>query len=249
MTKSMQTITFTITGQPVSVQFNRIKNETIWYPLLNHWKQLSIEKQRRIIIYLAAPPGAGKSTLAAYLEYLSKTIPDYPKLQVLPMDGFHHTNTYLTSHTTIKNGQTILLKSIKGAPETFDVANLSTHIRSLSYDHPLKWPIYDRNLHDPIDDAITIDGAILLIEGNYLLLNQSPWCDLFPYADDTLFIQADPDQLKSRLIKRKAKGIHYRQAVSFYLNSDRLNVMTVLEHSQTARITLYLEADNDYTMV
>ena len=112
-----------------------------------------------------------------------------------------------------------------------------------------QWPIYDRNLHDPIDDAITIDGAILLIEGNYLLLNQSPWCDLFPYADDTLFIQADPDQLKSRLIKRKAKGIHYRQAVSFYLNSDRLNVMTVLEHSKAARITLYLKADNDYTMV
>ena len=249
MNKSIQTITFTITGQPVAAQFNETKNKTIWYPLLDHWKQLFTAKQHRIIIYLAAPPGAGKSTLAAYLEYLSKTIPDYPKFQVLPMDGFHHTNAYLNAHTTIKDGQTIALKSIKGAPETFDVTNLSTHIRSLSDDHPLKWPIYDRTLHDPIDDAILIDGQILLIEGNYLLLDTSAWSDLYPYTDDTLFIQADPEQLKSRLINRKAKSMHYRQAVRFYQDSDRINVMTVLQHSRAARITLRLEADNDYTMV
>ena len=245
----MENLTFNITGQTINAQFNPDKKEALWLPLLQYWKQLYQQKGSRIIIFLAAPPGAGKSTLAAYLHYLSTDIKNYPVFQVLPMDGFHHTNVYLSGHTTMRNGQTIALNSIKGAPETFDVDDLLAHTKSLKSDHPLPWPIYDRTIHDPINDAIPINSQIILIEGNYLLLDQFPWSTLFTFADDTLFITADCDQLKTRLINRKAKSTHYRKAVEFYEFSDAYNVTTVLNHSKKARLTLKLQSDNDYTVV
>ena len=49
----------------------------------------------RTIVFLAAPPGAGKSTLAAVLERLAQSQPGMPRVQAVGMDGFHHTNAYL----------------------------------------------------------------------------------------------------------------------------------------------------------
>lgn len=249
MKKAFKKYELNVTGQTISATFNPARDQTIWIPLLNYWKQRYAIQNKPIVIYLAAPAGSGKSTLAAYIKHLSTTINYYPLLQVLPMDGFHHTNAYLSTHTTMRDGKTISLKSIKGAPESFDVTNLIQHIQSLKTNNPLPWPFYDRSIHEPVDNAIAIQGQILLIEGNYLLLNQSPWNQLKAYSDDTIFIQANPNQLKTRLIQRKAKGCHYRDAVSFYEFSDARNVATVLNHSLKARLTLKLLSDNDYMVV
>ena len=60
---------------------------------------------------------------------------------------------------------------IKGAPITFDLDKLLRKLKELKEDPVCKWPLYDRLLHNPIEDKITVDGDIILLEGNYLLLD------------------------------------------------------------------------------
>ena len=43
------------------------------------------------------------------------------ELQTIGMDGFHHYQDYLLSHETIRDGKTIKMVEIKGAPITFDL--------------------------------------------------------------------------------------------------------------------------------
>jgi len=54
-----------------------------------------------------------------------------------------------------------------------------------------------------LQHALWVDGQIVLLEGNYLLLNEDGWCDLSTYADYTISITADEALLRSRLIGRK----------------------------------------------
>ncbi len=42
---------------------------------------------------------------------------------------------------------------------------------------------YDRLLHNPVEDAINIDGDIIILEGNYLLLDEEGWRDVADFAD------------------------------------------------------------------
>lgn len=247
--KDEVTMTLNVTGQTITAHFDLELTKRLWIPLLKHWANQQWSMHRPYIVFLAAPPGAGKSTLAAYLSHLALTLAPPIDLQVLPMDGFHHTNEYLSSHTTLRDGQPILLSLIKGCPESFDITGLTNHIASLHTDKPLSWPIYDRKHHQPLDDAITIHSKILLIEGNYLLLDLPQWSFLSSYADQTIFITTDPSLLQTRLVNRKALSMHYRKALAFYKASDAYNVTTVLNHSQNADILLQLQADDDYHVV
>ena len=52
------------------------------------------EKQARILVMLAAPPGAGKSTLVSFLEYLAKDAVPEKAFQAIGMDGFHRKQEY-----------------------------------------------------------------------------------------------------------------------------------------------------------
>lgn len=244
-----ETLTLTVTGQTITAHFDTDLKDHLWIPLLTYWSNQSKTMDRPYIIYLAAPAGAGKSTLAAYLSYIATTMVLPVDLQVLPMDGFHHTNAYLSTHTITRDGQTIVLSTIKGCPESFDITSLTNHIASLYTTSPLPWPIYDRNLHEPIENAIDIHSKIILIEGNYLLLDHPQWSTLSSYADQTIFITTDPKLLQTRLVNRKALSMHYRKALAFYNASDAYNVTTVLDHSKKSDILLQLQADDDYRLV
>ena len=80
----------------------------------------TVNPQRRTVVFLCAPPGTGKSTLTTFWEYLAQQDPELPAIQTLPMDGFHHYNSWLDAHQ---------LRPFKGAPETFDVAKLAENLR------------------------------------------------------------------------------------------------------------------------
>ena len=99
---------------------------------------------------LAAPPGAGKSTLVSFLEKLSRENDDITDLQAIGMDGFHRRQEYLLSHTTIRDGKEVKMVEIKGAPVTFDLEKLTAAIEKVSSGEDTFWPIYDRHLHNPV---------------------------------------------------------------------------------------------------
>ena len=93
-----------INGLPVTAGFSEENIEEIFLPLLKHLTKLQSGLGRRILVFLAAPPGAGKSTLAEFLRYLSVNTPGVTPVTITGMDGFHRRQEYLLSHTTVRDG-------------------------------------------------------------------------------------------------------------------------------------------------
>jgi len=165
------------------------------------------------------------------------------KLQAIGMDGFHRRQEYLQTHTTIRDGKEVKMVDIKGAPITFDLDKLTNAIEQVASDKDCYWPTYDRHLHNPIEDAIHITGNIVLLEGNYLLLEEDGWKDLRKYADYTISLSADENMLRNRLIDRKMKsGNDLETATHFVDYSDMANVRLCLE--KTAGADLRLKVDD-----
>lgn len=224
-----------VNGLPVRALYFDDDVENVFLPLLKMWTEAQKKKDGHYIVYLAAPPAAGKSTFARFLEALSERTDGVSKLRALGMDGFHMYRSTLSERTTVIEGETVCLSKIKGAPETFDLPKLTCALQRLAEGKQACWPLYDRKLHDPVEDAVPVDRDILLLEGNYLLLDRPGWRELLQYADDTVFLEADEDELKTRLIKRKmAGGLSLEEAAKFVAYSDLKNVREVLEHSLPA---------------
>lgn len=143
----------------------------------------------------------------------------------------------------LKDGIRIPLRDVKGCPETFDIKKLTEALRIIR-DQDITWPVYDRNLHDVFEDQIQISKDILLLEGNWLLLQEEGWKELKQFCDYSIFIQAEEDMLKQRLIERKIQGgLSRSEAIAFYERSDGRNVSRVLQHSMQADLTLRLSQD------
>ena len=173
---------------------------------------------------MAAPPAVGKTTLCEFLEYLSKQDQEFTDIQALGLDGFHYHSDYINSHDAIVLGEKVPMKQVKGCPETYDTEKLRQKLEKIKIEDIL-WPIYDRNLHDVVEDQIKVTKDIILIEGNWLLLKQEPWKSMQQYADYKILILAEEEMLKERLISRKEKGgLTREEAVAWYQNSDSKNV-------------------------
>ena len=223
----------------------------VFLPLLKQLQQLQKEKKERIIVFMAAPPAVGKTTLCEFLEYLSKQDQEFTDIQALGLDGFHYHSDYINSHDAIVLGEKVPMKQVKGCPETYDTEKLRQKLEKIKIEDIL-WPIYDRNLHDVVEDQIKVTKDIILIEGNWLLLKQEPWKSMQQYADYKILILAEEEMLKERLISRKEKGgLTREEAVAWYQNSDSKNVKRVLKNSCRKHLNLLLqvEQDNDYLQV
>ena len=228
-----------INGIAYSVSYSDALVDGTLIPLLRHLSQLHTEKGNRVIVMLAAPPGTGKSTLVSFLEHLAKSVIPDKRVQAVGMDGFHLRQEYLLTHTVEPDGEQIPMTRIKGAPITFDLQALRTKIEEVAQGQICKWPHYDRQLHDPVDNAITIDADIVLIEGNYLLLDVDGWRDLSRFADYTIVLTADEDMLRERLIGRKMKtGMTREDAERFVAFSDMPNVRLCLDKTMKADLEL-----------
>lgn len=176
-------IGLTVNGLYVEAHYPDDEIENVHKPLLRQLaKRHFASASRRTIVFLSAPPGTGKSTLTAFWEYLSRQTEGLAPIQTLPMDGFHHYNVWLEAHN---------LRAYKGAPETFDVDRLAQHLRQIK-EGDGTWPQYDRQTHDPVEEAIVVTAPVVIVEGNWLLLDDERWRTLMEYCDLSVFIRAPP---------------------------------------------------------
>ena len=236
-----------INGIEVAARYSDRAVNGIFVPLLEKLTGMQRAAGRRILVLLAAPPGAGKSTLASFLERLSRERAGLCPVQAVGMDGFHRRQEYLLSHTTERDGKTIRMVEIKGAPVTFDLEKLLSAVRRVVAEETCGWPVYDRLLHNPVEDALTVDGEIVMLEGNYLLLDEEGWRDLAAYADYTVSVSAGEELLRDRLIDRKIHtGVAEDAAVRFVDYSDMPNVRLCLAQSVPADLRLRLDDSGDY---
>ncbi len=233
-----------INGIDIEAVYSQESIDGIFKPLLLKLSQMHDEKKKRILVMLAAPPGAGKSTLVSFLEELSKEIIPGKKLQAIGMDGFHRRQEYLLTHKIMVDGRELPMVDIKGAPVTFDSEALRCKIEEVCREKSCKWPIYDRLLHNPVEDAITVDGDIVLLEGNYLLADIDGFRNLSELADYTISISAKEELLRKRLIDRKeASGNTRQKAEKFVDFSDMANVRLCLQKTRKADLELVVSSD------
>lgn len=203
-------------------------------------------RRRRVVVFLVAPPGAGKSTLAALVR--EEAAAQGLAVDAVGIDGFHHPAAYLRDHVRETPSGPVPLASVKGAPDTFDVTALLDHL-GRARDADTTWPVYDRHRHDVSTKQVPITGDLLLVEGTWLLLDEEPWSQAAAHADDVVFLDAEPDLLRERLVARKVRGgLTRADAEAFHARSDGPNVKRVLSHSDRSRIDLLLRLQTDGTI-
>lgn len=191
------------------------------------------ETKGRSLIAIAGPPGSGKSTLAEQVvENINSHSPE-EIAAVVPMDGFHFDNSLL-----IERG----LLPRKGSPDTFDVdgfANLLNAIKTTRVD--ISYPLFDRPSDRIVENAALLKATtkVVVVEGNYLLLDQHPWNRLARFFDAKIFLAPAIDVLEQRLMARwLGLGFSPEAAKEKVESNDLKNAKLVLTRSQSADLKL-----------
>lgn len=155
-----------------------------------------LPRHQRSLIAIAGPPGSGKSWLASKVNNALNT-KSPQRAAILPMDGYHYDDAILKAQNRL---------AFKGAPDTFDVGGLYQMLQRLKQnsESAIAVPVFDRRLEISRGSArfIAQQIEIVLVEGNYLLLDQAPWATLADFFDQKVFVTVSEQTCRERLVKR-----------------------------------------------
>lgn len=187
----------------------------------------------RVIVGIAGAPRSGKSTLAeALVQGVNQATP--ARAALLPMDGYHYDDGLLRE---------LGRQERKGAADTFDVDGLAHMLARLRENTAasVAVPVFDRSIEIARAGARLIPDTsdIIVVEGNYLLLDQPPWDALAAFFDITVMIKTAPETLRDRLTNRwEGFGLAAADIQRKVEQNDLPNGKFVIENSRSADFTL-----------
>ena len=158
---------------------------------LEAWVRDALGEERRVLLGITGAPGVGKSTVASGL---SETF----AAPIVGMDGFH-----LALEVVEREGWV----DRKGAPFTFDAFGFVAFLERLARQGPdetVYAPRYDRAARNPVGSAVPIEPSdrLVLIEGNYLLLDEHPWSEVRDILGSCIYLETDDEVRVERLVAR-----------------------------------------------
>ena len=200
------------------------------------------ESVPRLLVAVAGPPGSGKSSLATILVATINARACGETAVLVGLDGYHYPNDYLESHFIERDGRCIALRQIKGAPESFDAEAAYDCLSAARSGGQVSFPIYSRRLHEPLAAAGTILAShqIVVMEGNYLLLDEPRWQRFRTIFDVRLFICAGLETLLEGLRERQLRGGKSPEAVAQWLQAvDLPNIERVMPGAAFADVLVH----------
>jgi len=178
----------------------------------------------RFIVGIAGPPASGKSTLAERLRALLGEA-----AALVPMDGFHLDNAVLSARQLLAR---------KGAPETFDFDGFEATLKRLrAPGADVVVPLFDRaaDLARAGAGIVPASARFVIVEGNYLLLDEEPWTRLAGLFDRTVYLDVPRGELAHRLVQRWIDhGLSEQAARERAFSNDMVNVQRVEDRRRTA---------------
>jgi len=184
-----------------------------------------------MLVGIAGPPASGKSTLSGLLRTEVNKLLGREAVAVVPMDGFHLDDRLLDA---------MRQRAVKGAPHTFDLGGFQSLLKRIAAaDVPVYVPVFDREREIAINAAEVIEShhSIVLVEGNYLLLNEPGWLDVATLFELTISIDIPLSEIRTRLRQRwQGYGLGEEAIHRKLENNDIPNAKLVLEHSLPAMI-------------
>lgn len=209
--------------------------EALCSRLKDSYAKKVLEGGRRLIVSLAGVPGSGKSTLAsALVAKLGGSL----RLATLPQDGFHYTREYLLSFDNVEEAF-----ARRGAPFTFDSAGFLQKIKTLHASKTIYAPSFDHRLKDPVENGVVIpqDTQVVLVEGNYVSLNEPVWKEIKDHVDESWFISIPLDLVRNRVIVRHlSSGVCKTQLEAEIRtdSNDLVNARYILENSAPTTVVI-----------
>lgn len=183
------------------------------------------DPRQPVWVGLAGCPGSGKSTVA---EMVMQECPG--SVCVVPMDGYHFSKRVLDQ---MDDPQTAHAR--RGAPFTFDAHRFIGDLLEAKSTGRGQFPAFEHATADPVEDAIKFDAnqaAVVLVEGNYLLLDTPPW-NLLPSEvfDLTCWLDVPVDECCQRIHQRNMDlGMTKQQSEQKVESNDRPNANLVSEN-------------------
>lgn len=187
------------------------------------WRTLRTYAGRRILVGVIGAAGAGKSTLVQLIclacGVLWRTEGGAAWVQCVSMDGYSLPNSHLSAQSAKDHlGRSCTLKDVKGVPSTLDAdAFLGDLVRLRSPDsatQAILLPAYDRDLHDPVTDSVTVapECRVVIVEGLHLLHRKGKWKNISEAFNRTVFLDIERSCCFERVVARKVSNGRSRES-------------------------------------
>jgi pantothenate kinase len=106
-------------------------------------------------------------------------------------------------------------------------------------------PSYERSLEEGVASAIAVQPStqLIVVEGNYLLLSDSPWNQVQALLDETWFVDVPGDLRLSRLTQRHQQfGRSAQDAANWVKQTDEPNARRIEAERSKADVVFRWEA-------